>query len=483
MDELILRKYQTDIIKTCLNENSLVVLGTGLGKTAIAIEVAKNRLNKYPTSNVLILAPTKPLVQQHKETFIKYLNTVILDGSINHKERMPYYDLKGQVIISTPQTSESDLKQGLKLDNFSLIVFDEAHRAIQDYSYTYIADKYKDFSSGLILGLSASPGGNLEKINEVCNNLFISNIQSRTRDDPDVKPYIKDTFIKTKFIQLPNEFDNVLSNINNLLDENIRTLGRLGYPIESKSKGELLKLQKKISAMIGEGQNLYGHASILAKIIKLNYAKELIETQGVSQFVNYMSSITKQESKASKALTFDPRFIEALNDARLLVSSGVDHPKLKIVNDLCNEYYNDNNNVKILIFTKYRETVDKISKTLKVKNCKLIGQAKEGMKQKKQIEVLERFKSGEYTSMISTSIGEEGLHVPDVDLIIFYDIVSSAVSNIQRRGRCGRSKEGNVILLITSDTSEVGMYYSSIKKEKAMKDSILKINEQKLLFN
>ena len=62
------RTYQFSIAMRALDGNTLVVIPTGLGKTAIALIVAASRL--YSTGGkVLMLAPTKPLVEQHLRYF------------------------------------------------------------------------------------------------------------------------------------------------------------------------------------------------------------------------------------------------------------------------------------------------------------------------------------------------------------------------------------------------------------------------------
>ena len=52
------------------------------------------------------------------------------------------------------------------------------------------------------------------------------------------------------------------------------------------------------------------------------------------------------------------------------------------------------------------------------------------------------FRKGEFNVLVSSSIGEEGLHVPDVDLVVFYEAVPSEIRYIQRRGRTGRTTPG-----------------------------------------
>ena len=63
------REYQQNIFETCVKKNCLVVLPTGLGKTLIAIMLTIERMKQFPGEKVVLLAPTKPLAEQHKNTF------------------------------------------------------------------------------------------------------------------------------------------------------------------------------------------------------------------------------------------------------------------------------------------------------------------------------------------------------------------------------------------------------------------------------
>ncbi|KAF6006594.1 hypothetical protein HII12_004993 [Brettanomyces bruxellensis] len=81
------------------------------------------------------------------------------------------------------------------------------------------------------------------------------------------------------------------------------------------------------------------------------------------------------------------------------------------------------------------------------------AQAK-GMSQKDQKELLSKFKDGVYNVLVATSIGEEGLDIGEVDMIVCFDSTSSPIKNIQRMGRTGRKRAGNVVMLFSSNERE-----------------------------
>jgi Fanconi anemia group M protein len=180
------RLYQQKILASSLSGNTLVVLPTGLGKTIILALLTVRRMEQYPPSFILVVAPTKPLVEQHVKTFRKTIHIIeeeiiMLTGSIAPEKRAKLWK-QGQIIIATPQVVENDLiSNRVNLSRCSLLGVDEAHRAVGDYAYVYIAKEYmKQAKHPLIIGITASPGSKEEKIQEVCQNLAIEHVETRS---------------------------------------------------------------------------------------------------------------------------------------------------------------------------------------------------------------------------------------------------------------------------------------------------------------
>src|SRR3989344_8641823 len=104
------RLYQENIAYTSVTKNTLVVLPTGLGKTAIAMMLAVNRLNNFRSLKILFLAPSKPLVSQHLNTFKKHLDAKLelVTGEVKPELRENIYK-ENDIIFSTPQTVANDI--------------------------------------------------------------------------------------------------------------------------------------------------------------------------------------------------------------------------------------------------------------------------------------------------------------------------------------------------------------------------------------
>jgi Fanconi anemia group M protein len=488
------REYQETIAETASKENTLCILPTGLGKTYVAILVAAKKLEEHPHSKVLVLAPSRPLVNQHMKTFQKSLDMpedafIALTGKIHPEKRIGIYD-NVRLIFSTPQLIENDIQSGvLNLKDVTLLTVDECHRAVKNYAYPFITKKYMlQAEHPLILGLTASPGGSYEKIDEIIQNLFIKSVEIRSEVDEDVHEYVKPVRNEWVYVDFPEEFQKIKNLLEECLKERTYWL-KEHYLVWSyrPSKKELLMLQKKIAAKFtGKNYSMMWAMVKVAESIKIEHAIELLETQGVFSLHEYLQKLMQSERKTDQRLMKDIRMGETERHVKELYEKGVDHPKIeKLISTIRDELKNPS--VKIIVFANYRSTVDKINKLLKNEGIKseiLIGQATrgtEGLSQEKQIETLRRFGRNEFNVLVGTSISEEGLSVPDVDMVIFYESVPTEIRKIQRRGRTGRTAPGKVVFIITKGTRDEAFFWSSYHKERKMKGILYDMKNSKKL--
>lgn len=491
------RIYQEVIYAKCKETNCLIVLPTGLGKTLIAMMIAEYRLTKYG-GKVLMLAPTKPLVLQHAESFRRLFNLppekiVALTGEKSPEERSKAW-ARAKVIVATPQTIENDLLAGrISLEDVSLIVFDEAHRAVGNYAYVFIAREYKrQAKNPLVIGLTASPGSTPEKIMEVINNLGIEHIEYRSENSPDVRPYVKGIRFEWVRVDLPEIYKEVRKLLREMLRDALKPLAETGL-LESSSpdipKKEVLRAGQIINEEMAKGNHdLRGLLLYHAMALKLHHAIELLETQGLSALRAYIKKLYEEakagSTKASKEIFSDKRMKKAIS---LLVQAkeiGLDHPKMDKLKEIIREQLQRKQNSKIIVFTNYRETAKKIVNELVkdgIKAKRFVGQASKendrGLSQREQKLILDEFARGEFNVLVATSVGEEGLDVPEVDLVVFYEPVPSAIRSIQRRGRTGRHMPGRVIILMAKGTRDEAYYWSSRQKEKIMQETIAKVSQ------
>ncbi|HEX9907840.1 MAG TPA: helicase-related protein [Thermoplasmata archaeon] len=479
------RDYQINIAAAASEESTLVVLPTGLGKTVVALIVMANTL-KASTGKVLFLAPTKPLVQQHSEFLEQNLTSFVptmFTGEIPPKQRKEMWD-EGRLVVSTPQVIENDLdERRIDLKDVDLIVFDEAHRAVGEYAYVSIGRRYGDVG-GLVLGMTASPGSEVGKIAEVCENLGITNVEIRSEQDEDVIKYTQNIDVQYIGVSVQEGMGPVIYLLNQIFDEQVRKLREFGYldPKKPTTTRDLLEAGRVIRAKLNSGTknyNLFRAASMQSLAMKVNHAVELGETQGRGALEKYIEKQTmegsdKGGSKAARDLVKDARF----QQARTLVQTMErDHPKLEAIIPIIQRQFIEKPGSRVIVFTHYRDTCDLMTQTLEkidgLKPVRFVGQASKGedvgLTQGEQKEIIDKFQTGEYNILVSTSIAEEGLDIPTTDLVVFYEPVASEIRTIQRRGRTGRRRAGKVVMLVTRHTKDEAYFYSSRKKEMQMK--------------
>jgi len=471
--------------------------------------LAVHRLSETPNSKIIFLAPTKPLVNQHYKSFLDL--TVIPEENLKaitgttlpEKRREIWKDLK--IAFMTPQVLQNDIISNLySLNDVSLIIFDECHRSVGDYAYCFIAKKYVETAKNhQILGLTASPGSTEGKINEIRKNLYIDRVEIRTEQDLDVKPYIYKVDNEWIKVKLPSEF----MDIKIIITEKLRTIYKWlkqqellnSSDITRVTRKDLLGLDRVINGRISssrtdeEKSQLFNAKKSVANAIRLSHMDELIETQGVSALDDYMKKSIKKikqntANKSLKELFGDSGIKRILEIIETNKQKGVVHPKLEKLAGILHNQITANRDSRILVFCHFRDSVNNIVKFIErdevIKAHKFVGQVTKsldkGLTQKEQIQLLEDFKEGIFNTLVATSVGEEGLDIAECDLVIFYDVVPSAVRSIQRRGRTGRKKEGKVFILMAEGTRDEGYYWAEKAKERVMNQSLKTMKETDL---
>ncbi|MFH0971346.1 MAG: helicase-related protein [Candidatus Micrarchaeota archaeon] len=550
-DKLEVREYQINIARSILGKgNSLVIMPTALGKTFVSVFVMAKlvremREGKRERKKFLFLAPTKPLAAQQakrlhelidfgpwekekliegesrlgkekegssgmvlegKESAIeleqedrstpakkkeeeKISEVMLLTGEMAPGKRELLWK-KGEVwcYAATPQTVEFDVLAGrVRLEDFALIVFDEAHRAVKEYSYSFVAREAGKRGIFLI-GLTASPSSRREVIDEICMNLGVRNIEIRDELDFDVRKYAHQIKMDWVFVGLPAELRELRDSLQEMLREVLEELKRMGVlgTIDYRAhKRELLMLrQRAISALQTDPIN-YQVLSLHARAMNLSHAIDLVEIDGVHSLLQFMKDMETRErqSKAVKLLLNDPRWLGVQLKCLNLVEQGMEHPKFSKLREIMGEEMREGK--KIIVFAHFRNTVKRIVEELGkmggLKPVGFIGKSNEGMGQKQQQHVMQQFREGEYNVLVATSVGEEGLDIPEVELVVFFEAVPSEIRLIQRRGRTGRVKEGKAIILVTKGSKDETFFWSSRRKEKKMREVVEGIRREGLV--
>ncbi len=497
------RLYQQTLFASCIKENSLVILPTGLGKTVLYLMITAQRLEKFPEGKIVFCAPTKPLLDQHERTTRKSLNIdqdkiVQVSGQIDPKKRKEIWD-NGQVFITTPQTIQNDIIQRrVKLEEIIFLCLDEAHKAVGDHSYVFIAEQYlKRATNPLLLGITASPGSKIERIDEVQSNLGITNIEMRDESSDDVRQYIHKIDESWEIIPLSDEFKTIIDTLNDLFKVILEGLKELkiikSVSPKNNPRRELLQLRARVNEIYSNSDQedrteFFRAMSLVGNSIRLSHAIELIETQGIPSLSKYLEKQINEikfgkGSRALKELMFSDEMRQVVESVQILQEEKNIHPKIERLKEIVTEELSNNPNNRILIFAHFRVTAKIISEELNkingIKSHWFVGQSSargdKGLSQKEQIEIMQSFRDGTYNSLVSTSVAEEGLDIGECELVIFYDAVPSAIRLIQRKGRTGRRKEGKVIMLIAEGTRDEAYMWASKRQAQKMKKLVKRL--------
>lgn len=496
------RLYQSRIAETAVDHNTLVVLPTGLGKTAIALRVIAESLLRAPTKSVLFLAPTRPLVAQHAQSVRDILlapPVTVLTGTLSPEQRATRL-VPPQVVVATPQVIANDLAPGvLSLRDFSLLVFDEAHRAVGDYPYAAIGQANQAGPRVRVLAMTASPGQRRERIRAVWANLGIERFEYRTADDADVAPYVHAIGVTTVPVKVPPEVQELAVRLRATIGRQTEALVAAHFLPDGSpgSRRDYLALGTQLRGLLDAAKRRGGEppAAVWSAVtaqsaaMKALHALELVESQGVDQVRTFLAE--QHRPRSGRVTPSQRRFLndpDVVRVEELLGRMTVDLPKIARSVEIAREELQRNPGARVILFTQYRDTADAVVRALDaahdpaLRPARFVGQSARGddagLSQKEQTAVLERFRAGEVNCLVATSVAEEGLDVPSTDLVIFYEPVPDVIRTIQRRGRTGRAREGRAVVLVAEGTRDVGLARSAGARERRMHAMLAEVEEE-----
>ncbi|PRW60577.1 Fanconi anemia group M isoform X3 [Chlorella sorokiniana] len=466
------REYQLACIQTALLTNTLVCLPTGLGKTLIAAVVMHNFARWFPEGKVVFVAPTKPLVAQQVDACHSFMGMskagfCELTGSINPEARKELWQggIK-RVFFCTPQTYWNDVKRGIcPYDQVVCLVVDECHRATGNSEIVRAVTHMREARCKFrVLGLSATPGADGGKVQEVVTNLMVGAIEFRTEQDPDVARHTHPKDISVQVVHPSREAEQLRSQLLGLIRSALQPLLRdrvyTGNPNpDSVHHFTLMQARNAVSNSGRGGHNPYFTA--FSQAMALVQVRDQLDQYGVGQALSYLNA--KCSDGYMRALLSNSMFAHFRQTLESVVRNGSSSPKLAALVQTLRQHFQTleaGGSGRAIVFTNYRDGVMGICEALKqheplITARAFIGQGAggksgAGMSQKEQKEVLQGFRSGAFNCLVATCIGEEGLDIPQVDLIVCYDATSSPTRSIQRMGRTGRHKEGRVVYILAA---------------------------------
>ncbi|KAF9884432.1 3'-5' DNA helicase [Aspergillus nanangensis] len=490
------RDYQFNIAQKGLFHNLLVALPTGLGKTFIAATIMLNWFRWTKDAQIIFVAPTKPLVaQQISACFgiagIPRSQTTMLTGEAAPGIRAQEWKDK-RVFFMTPQTLINDLKSGIAdPKRIVLLVVDEAHRATGAYAYVEVVKFLRRYNQSFrILALTATPGSTVESVQAVIDGLEISKVEIRTEQSLDIREYVHAKNTEVQTFKNSDEMVlcmDLLSRALQPLVDQLRTLNAYWGrdPMALTAYGLTKARQQWMLSDVGRNAHfgLKGKVNAIFTVLaSLAHGIDLLKYHGITPFyrhlLHFQSNTEGQKGgKWQRQVTQDDSFKKLMNHLQPWTKNPefIGHPKLEYLKQVVLNHFMDageggggdeagtKSTTRIMIFVHFRDSAEEVARVLKryepmIRPQVFVGQSSakgsEGMNQKTQLSVVQKFKQGTYNTIVATSIGEEGLDIGEVDLIVCYDSSASPIRMLQRMGRTGRKRAGNITLLLMEGKEE-----------------------------
>ncbi|NXL83034.1 FANCM protein, partial [Alectura lathami] len=433
-----------------------------------------------------------------------------------------------RVFFLTPQIMVNDLSRGTcPAVEIKCLVVDEAHKALGNHAYCQVVKELSRYTRQFrILALSATPGSDMKAVQQVISNLLIAQIQLCAEDSPEIQPYSHERQVEKIVVPLGEELVEIQDAYIQVLEAFAGRLIKMGVlarrDIPSLTKYQII-LARDQHRKNPSPQNAGIQQGIVegdfALCISLYHGYELLQQMGVRSLFIYLSGImdgskgltrTKNELGRSEAFMklyqqlrdmFSDTYQASVN-GNLCKSRTVfgnkkefiySHPKLKKLEEIVVEHFKSwktgcsdqttstsvgTVDTRVMIFSSFRDSVQEIAEMLSrfspvVRVMTFVGhstgKSTKGFTQKEQLEVVKRFREGGYNTLVSTCVGEEGLDIGEVDLIICFDAQKSPIRLVQRMGRTGRRRQGRIVVILAQGREERNYNQSQCNKRSIQK--------------
>ena len=486
------RAYQLEAADEALTGSTMLVLPTAAGKTVVAWMVIAERLQST-TGWTLVIAPTVALVEQHLRGLVPVLQGIEPISVTGKNPVAKRVDLWGssRVIVATPQVVRNDIVRGsLDLTDCSLLVVDEAHHATGEHAMAQVGEMYlSQASNPLVFATTASPGSRKDLVREVCSRLDIERIHLRATDDPMLVEHLAGLELQEIRVTVPDEIRELAEPLvlwqRGIVDRQKR-LGRYVMPGAISHAGLSNAMDRAQTAISRGESNAYQSVSQIATAMRLHHLINHLLSQGCAasrEFLMRLSTGDRSTTKSTRGFLRDPRISGLI---RSLEEMDEMHSKVGAVRRLVRERLRRDSDSRVIVFATFRDTVSALEIAIAdlkdARPVRFVGQSSrggsEGLSAKQQVERLDEFRDGSANVLVATSVGEEGLDIPSADLVIFYEPVTSEIRTIQRRGRTGRHREGEVVVLIAEETRDEGAWAAAERREEYMRRAVHRVRRE-----
>ncbi|KAK3943840.1 hypothetical protein QBC46DRAFT_351128 [Diplogelasinospora grovesii] len=452
------RDYQLELFELAKTQNTIAVLDTGSGKTLIAALLLRwtiqneleDRAQGQPKRISFFLVDKVALVFQQHAVLVCNLDYPVeklcgeMIDAVSSREFWKKTFEENMAIVCTAEILASCLHHSfIRMEQINLLVFDEAHHTKKNHPYARIIKEFyinpkEGEKRPRILGMTASPvDAQIDPRKAAAELETLLHSQIATIANPTT---LQQTVCKPKQ-EIMVSYDPKPSDWETPLHQSLKALIG-GHELFRKP----LIFSRAATAELGPwcADRYWQLFFREADSIKLEARTEMhfVRESASSQTMNeHMEQLRK-----AAELVRNHEFSRPAVDRNLLSSKVTE-----LVFTLQQHFRGVDSNRRCIVFVKQRNTALMLADLLRQPEMEIPGlevgvligagnatdsgnsDTKFGFRD--QVLTVYKFKRGELNCIFATSVAEEGLDIPDCNIIIRFDLYDTLIQYIQSRGR------------------------------------------------
>lgn len=494
---MILRGYQSRIVETCVRENTIVLLPTGAGKTAIAAATLSRRMEEDDALKGLFFVPTIALVAQQAKVMRTWMPKYVV-GEYHGDASIPRMFA---VLVTTPKAFEAAQLRGEEIfqwKNFSTVIFDEVHHVIKDHPYRSLAKRLLLSPSKTprrIIGMTASLTYAVGEVKvraasqKLCSELQISQIEVASEDELRDGGY-KGSRVGTvaevvkQSVELGVQEQLVIPEAErkpHLVHSSL--FKRIADGTATQFCKELICCVRAVEQDIKVADPTFSSPLSSCSLISWGVfanrrtkripGDSLLETwyeavrivvssweEGEDLATTFLRMMLPTESTAAAAMPSYYSPATCVLVAKFFAERPTKFERFERLLGVLQEKFDESvkGNFRGIVFVRQRITTHILEHCIKsssLNHCirtAIIYSASASATPSlnvtgaQGVKALEEFRTGHCNLLLATSVAEEGIDIPEANVVIRFDHVDTPVSYVQGRGRARQSDSSFVMM-------------------------------------
>ncbi|KAF8036139.1 hypothetical protein BT93_C1979 [Corymbia citriodora subsp. variegata] len=506
------RSYQVKIYEVAVRRNTIAVLGTGSGKTMIAVMLIKDIAQSMKLSGekklMIFLAPTVHLVNQQYEFISSHTGLQV--GEYYGAKGIDEWNVKSwekeiserDVLVMTPQILLDALRKAfLNLDMVSLMIIDECHHTTKNHPYTKIMKEFyhKSSKKPKIFGMTASPvshkgvsstvhcDGQISELESILDSQIYT-VEDRTEIEVHVpsakeicwffdQQQVSNASLKEKMEAAWSKFDASLLELQGSCESRFKDMDEKFKTMRKRLSND----HSKIMYCLDDLGLICAYEAVKVCLENAPSTKEEcdIYRESSMQCRYYLEEVSRLIGDS--LLCGDEFTLEAGANCQTALEMGYVTPKLYELLQIFLSFRSAGL-VLCLIFVDrivVAKVIERFVKRVSVLSHFTVSyitgsnSSVDALAPKVQKETLESFRSGKVNLLFATDVVEEGIHVPNCSCAIRFDLPKTVRSYVQSRGRARQDNSQYIIMLERGNIKQRDQLFDFIRSERSMTDTAI----------